>query len=163
MIAGQFEDNDPIDWFKLNYQSLDRVQFGLALIELYISLWITIIGTSWATRRVIIYIRTNVPQAGQVADRLKYYPMILLVSWIFPTIQLFICLILKQNIMWMEDISIVFHCSQGFFYSLLFFTTDSVKTNPKPRTSTIVPSGPRQRVSTMDLTLETIKRLETAE
>ena len=75
-----------------------------------------------------------------------------------PNNSAFTCLILQQNLIWMEDIFIVFHCSQRFFYSVLFVTTDSVKTNPRPRTSTVVPSGPRQRVSTMDLTMVTIKK-----
>ena len=153
----------------LDFESPDALQFGLAMIEMYIPLWITIILTIIIIRKIIIFLRSSVSvEAANIASRLKYYPLAMLTIWLFPTLRIIICLILKQNISWMDDVSEVFLCSQGLLYSLIFYKSESVQFRSRSRsnrTDSIISSAPsnKTRGSTVDLTLETMKHLETNE
>ena len=68
----------------------------------------------------------------------------------------------------MDDVSEVFLCSQGLLYSLIFYKSESVQFRSRSRsnrTDSIISSAPsnKTRGSTVDLTLETMKHLETNE
>ena len=160
-----FKSVDPICWFELNYTDPDPLQLTLAMIELYIPLWLTIIGSSYAIYKVIASIKANLPAAVPFAKRLRYYPMVLPIAWTLPTLVVVISLILEETYDWMSDVSIVIHCSQGLLYSILFFSSGSLAPNQRPKSASItpMPGESKARGSTLDLTLETIQRMETHE
>ena len=132
---------------------------------MYIPLWLTVMGTVYAIRKVMALLRTLLPEEDcKVAEKLQYYPFILVISWILPTFQFIYCLIVQHNIDWLEDAAIITHCSQGLSYSLLFFNSVSMLASKSRDSGTTarLSTISKARGSTLDLTIDTIRHLETA-
>ena len=100
----------------------------LLLGEFYLPLWISILFIMIGIWRVIRYIRVHFEgQENDFIKRLRWYPAVLIICWVFPTFQRIYSAINNRSIYWM----LLFHVSlvglQGFLNFLVYGFTESVR------------------------------------
>jgi len=94
----------------------------------YIPLWIALSFNIYAYLRVIAFIKKYISTTLEVrfVHRLKYYPMVLVICWTFPTINR-IYNIFGEEVKALTYLHVIFGGLQGFLNALVYGANDQVR------------------------------------